>query len=210
MFGKNFKYKIWDNIVEPDFLYRLDLYTNNEIDWQLNNVANRRPYEKFPSGRSGSHRFWGSTFYHNEDYKNVIRGGRSLFENKTPEHIFEMQEWFIGGYLTEIIKNRDFNITYIGLNGQSLGQDGTAHVDGPTDSHCTLMYFVNHEWGKDWGGAFQLMNEDNTIMDQIDFVPGRFIFFKSNIPHRGLGPLENMVVRKSIVWRGVLNENTNE
>lgn len=200
MFGKDFKYKIWDGLIQPNFLYELDMFTqSHNFNWHLTNRANVVKWKKFPESEEGTHLFWGSRLFSKEEGQQTV--------SVIPDSIFDLQNWFMDVYLSQFLENRwYFDIDYVGMNGQSLGMDGTTHKDGPTNEHVTLMYFVNHKWEENWGGPFQLMNENNTVMDQIDFTPGRFVFFKSNIPHRGLAPLEPMIVRKSLVWRGKLIE----
>jgi|TARA_E500000318_G_scaffold16021_2_gene16362 hypothetical protein len=198
VFGKDFKYKIWDDLMEPNFRYDFDQFTN-KVAWNLTNRANGMNHQ-FPDGVKGSHLFWGKTFFE-------INRESGKITSDIPDHVWGLQEWVFQRHLNENLGNRKFNFHYIGLNGQSLGQDGTVHVDGDSDEHYTLMYFVNDVWEKDWGGDFELIGENNQVIDKIEFVPGRLIFFKSNIPHRGLGPLKPMVVRKTLVWRGHLSNN---
>ena len=49
-------------------------------------------------------------------------------------------------------------------------------------------------WSTDWGGGLQI--EEN----QVDFKPGRFVIFKSNDIHNGVGPN-----KKIPYWRISIN-----
>ena len=64
---------------------------------------------------------------------------------------------------------------------------GAKNNTSNTDFHCdvyepftyTIVGFLTPEWGKDWGGELNIEGE------LIDFRPGRFIIFKSDLRHDG-------------------------
>ena len=63
------------------------------------------------------------------------------------------------------------------------------------------MVMPNPVWKDEWGGKFQIFNEDKTeMLEEYDYVPGRIIIFPSHLPHRGLGPMEPNLYRYSIVF----------
>tara|TARA_R110000803_G_scaffold56812_1_gene114241 strand:- start:1133 stop:1702 length:570 start_codon:yes stop_codon:yes gene_type:complete len=173
--------QVWDNYLDDGFLVNLD-EDSNHYSWQLNNVANRK---SFPYKRKGSHLFWSSGFPSLE---------------KSPKNISNLYNFII----KEVVQS-SFNLEGIMLNGQSLGQNGTTHIDNYyNDGYRTLMVFINHKWQKEWGGEFQLLEEiDNNskIIKTIEYIPGRIIIFDGNIPHRGLSPIEPYILRKSLIFR---------
>lgn len=173
--------QIWDDYLDDNFILDLDEDSNN-YSWRLDNVANRK---SFPYKRKGSHLFWGSTFPSLE---------------KSPKTISSVYNFII----KELVQS-SFNLESIALNGQSLGQNGTTHIDSYYNTgYRTLMVFINHKWQKEWGGEFQLLENNNNkakIIKTIEYVPGRIIIFDGNIPHRGLAPTVPYIVRKSLIFR---------
>jgi hypothetical protein len=170
------EFQIWDNLIDDRFLLDLD-EESNLYNWRLDNIANRY---SFPYKSKGSHLLWGVNF----SIDNV------------PKKIENLYNFLIN----DVIKQQ-YKLEAIQINGQSVSQNGTIHVD-PGDK--TLMVFFNYKWDKEWGGEFQLLeksNKDYKIVKNIEYVPGRVILFDGNIPHRGLAPTEPYVIRKSLVYR---------
>ena len=178
--------QIWDDLIDDKFLLDLD-EESNFWDWHLSNVANRK---SFPYGNKGSHLFWSIIFDP---------------PKKAPIETLDLYSYMSKNYLQD-----KFDLKMVQLNGQSLGQNGTAHldiVDYEKDNY-TLMLFLNYKWKKEWGGEFQFLSSTNNnfqILKSLPFIPGRMIFFKGNIPHRGLAPTEPYIIRKTLVYRLVKN-----
>ncbi len=64
------------------------------------------------------------------------------------------------------------------------------------------MYMPNMIWDtKEWGGQFQLLDDDDNVIEEHEYVPGRTLIFPSEISHRGLGPRHPHVYRYTVVWR---------
>lgn len=55
------------------------------------------------------------------------------------------------------------------------------HCDTQEPNSYTIVGFLTPVWSQNWGG--ELMVED----EKINFEPGKFIAFKSNLRHNGLG-----------------------
>jgi len=172
--------QIWDDLIDDRFLLDLD-EESNSYPWTLTNIANRK---SFPYKKKGSHLLWGVDF--------------SL--NNLPEKINNLYQ-----FLIEYVVQQEYNLHTVQLNGQSVAQNGTVHIDNtPNIGDRTLMVFFNYKWKKEWGGNFQLLEEyenDSKILKDVEYVPGRVILFDGGIPHRGLAPLEPYVIRKSLVYR---------
>ena len=172
--------KIWDNLIDDRFLLDLD-EESNTYNWNLNNIANRY---SFPYEKKGSHLLWGTKF--------------SI--DNCPEKIHSLCKYL----LSNIIKH-PYKVNLVELNAQSLGQEGTVHIDSDYNSgERTLMVFFNYKWEKNWGGEFQLLEKydhNSKIIKNIEYIPGRVVIFDGNIPHRGLAPKIPNIIRKSLVFR---------
>jgi hypothetical protein len=182
--------QIWDDLLDDRFLLDLD-EESNYWNWHLNNIANPK---SFPYGGKGSHLLWGTTLF---DANSSQSWGK--IEN-CPKNIFNLYQYLLNSVLKE-----KYKLEMISVNGQSIGQNGTTHVDnGFNEGGRTLMVFINFKWQKEWGGEFQLLEKYSNsakIVKNIEYVPGRVILFDGNIPHRGLAPTEPYIIRKSLVYR---------
>jgi hypothetical protein len=90
---------------------------------------------------------------------------------------------------------------YVGLNGQSRGQDGSTHADCARDAvdQLSLLIYV----GEDTDGDLLLYDKDvpDRVTDRITFRPNRVIAMDGSIPHAARGP-SNDKFRMSVVVRG--------
>jgi hypothetical protein len=173
---ENVHYFILDDLIDESFLSDLDLRLSN---------------------------FWGASLYkYNSDVFKI--------QNNVPNNVQGLY-YFIENEVRNILQ-RDFMLMSIDLNAQSLGQDGTYHRDTYMEkfphldykNDYTVMVFLNSTWKDGWGGEFQFSEKgDSNVppLKSIDYIPGRIILFRGDIPHRGLGPKVKKVVRKSLVFR---------
>jgi hypothetical protein len=91
--------------------------------------------------------------------------------------------------------------TYIGLNGQSRGQDASVHVDCERDAPGQLSVLIYI--GEDTDGDLVLYDKDtrNQPQGRIAFRPNRVVAFDGSIPHQALAP-RNDRFRMSVIVRG--------
>ena len=90
---------------------------------------------------------------------------------------------------------------YIGLNGQSRGQDGSIHIDcahDATDQLSLLIYI-----GEDTDGDLLLYDKDDPqrLTDRIGFRPNRVVALDGSIPHAARAPSDDKF-RMSVIVRG--------
>lgn len=186
--------QVIDDCFDDRFIHEIDEMTDR-VPLTLTNIANRHSY---PYGTRGSHKLIGGILFDRKDEYNVV--------NKCPKEILNLYINTINNVLINDKGSPGVNVelTGISLNVQPMAQDGTPHRDGQFNGNDrTLMYFVNSKWQKKWGGPFQILDpETQEVINEIDFVPGRLIYFDAGLLHRGLAPRNvPYVYRKSIVYR---------
>jgi hypothetical protein len=90
---------------------------------------------------------------------------------------------------------------YVGLNGQSRGQDGSTHRDCAPDAtdQLSLLIYV----GENTDGDLILYDKDDPerIVDCVNFRPNRVLAMDGSIPHAARGPSDEKF-RMSVVVRG--------
>jgi hypothetical protein len=90
---------------------------------------------------------------------------------------------------------------YIGLNGQSRGQDASIHVDCPRDakSQISILVYI----GEDTDGDLLLYDKEDRerLMDRVGFQPNRVVALDGSIPHQARAPSDDRF-RMSIIVRG--------
>lgn len=180
--------KVFDDWLDKRFVYELsDKITTGLTDIKFNNITNRRtwPYEL-----EGSHRMMGCTIFDRENLNRITT------LNKEAPAFFDIFERI------ENILNIRYFLGTIEINIQHSGCNGTSHIDG-TQNEQTIMLMSNSEWDNEWGGQFQMLNNDGSVTEEHDYVPGRLIIFPSHIPHRGLGPSKKYpyLYRHTVVFR---------
>jgi hypothetical protein len=181
--------EVFDNWFDKRFVCELsDRITHNLTDIKFNNIAN---INTWPYGNKGSHMLMGCTIFKRESLNRT-----SVLHEQAPAffNIFETIE-------------KNLNIKYylkdIAINIQHSGCNGTSHIDGMHEEQ-TIMLMSNSEWDTKWGGQFQVLNNDeSSVIEEHDYVPGRLIIFPSHVPHRGLGPSEKYpyIYRHTVVFR---------
>jgi hypothetical protein len=90
---------------------------------------------------------------------------------------------------------------YVGLNGQSRGQDGSSHRDCAPDApdQLSLLIYI----GEDTDGDLLLYDKDEPtrLTGRIGFRPNRVIAMDGSIPHAACAPTDDRF-RMSAVVRG--------
>ena len=122
-------------------------------------------------------------------------------------------EVYFNSFLFNLIQSklgRKFKILRAYANGQTAGQNGTAHPDSKHNQSrkdFTFLYYPNLTWNYSWGGHLVFLDEvkgsftdiknqyvsnDITpfikVNNVVTLVPNRAILFPSHIWHHSLGP----------------------
>lgn len=90
---------------------------------------------------------------------------------------------------------------YIGLNGQSRGQEASVHVDCDRDApdQLSLLVYI----GENTDGDLLLYDKDDRqrMLHRIAFRPNRVVAFDGSIPHQARAPSDDGF-RMSLIIRG--------
>ena len=179
------KCTVIDGLFDDLFLHELYLKIN-DLPLNTTNIANRTTW---PYGHKGSHKLLGLLLF--------SRVGINRVTNFHPQ-----SEIFFN--ILEVIErhlNQPLLLHELSLNVQHTHCDGSVHIDGDISEYSILL-MTNPTWDKNWGGQFQLTNDDaSEIIEEYEYVPGRIIIMPSNHPHRGLGPTEQYIYRTTVVFR---------
>ena len=150
--------QVIDGIFDQLYIHQVDSLIR-DIPLSTNNIANRKTW---PYGNEGSHRLLGQILFDRSSINNI----KTLKpETETFFKMFEVIEDKLKAY---------FYLSQISLNVQHSGCDGTTHCDSPDSYDHTILLMTNSIWEKEWGGQFQLIENDKVI-EEHEYVPGRVI-----------------------------------
>jgi len=90
---------------------------------------------------------------------------------------------------------RKFAFLRVYINVQHNNMDGSFHKD---DGDMTILLMVSKTLKKN-SGQFEI-KKDN-MLEKIDFVKNRLIFFNSTLEHRGTAPKEKNEVRITLAFK---------
>jgi len=164
--------QIYDDLIYSEALVEMHFRLMHEQVYRYDNTTN------VPFGTELDHRFFGMNWYPNDLPKWVDE----LFTTLSNKISFLQDDYY--------------DLRVVSLNLQVQGQDGDFHQDNYGDGNWyTLMVFPLVIWKKEWGGEFIYGDQE------INYVPGRVIFFDGSVLHRGLSPKIPHVPRITLVYR---------
>lgn len=178
--------RVYDNLFSPRYMGEIEEIVEN-LPVTAINCANGQDY---PMGSHGTHRLFGENIFE--------RVGLNRVMNLSPkaDKFFTMFEHI------QSVVDEDYLLTRIDFNLQHSFCDGSYHIDGGEEDEFTIMYMVNTKWDSDeWGGQFQICDDNYNIIEEHEFIPGRVLIFPGYYKHRGLGPRHPYVYRYTVVWR---------
>jgi hypothetical protein len=181
--------EVYDNIFPKQFIIDLDNKIKN-IPLETSNISGAK--DTRDRGIVGNHRLFGLCVF----YRLGINRVNKLHEES--EIFFDALE------MIENSLGRKYYVEGIHINLQHSGCDGSPHIDSSSQYEKTIMIMSTCYWEKEWGGQFQLTNEDGTnIIEEHEYVPGRVLVIPSSHIHRGLGPKINYpyIYRTTVVFR---------
>ncbi len=171
---------VFDDVLPDTQRLLLERWALQTPHWMLTNSA-------YDEQGQAQHRIWGASYI----------------------QVWQREGWSgLPPVLSSTVNNlfRKFGITftaprYIGLNGQSRGQEASIHVDCDRDApdQLSLLVYI----GEDTDGDLLLYDKDDRqrILHRIAFRPNRVVAFDGSIPHQARAPSDDRF-RMSLVIRG--------
>jgi hypothetical protein len=171
---------VYDDLLAPTQLLLVEQWALQTPHWMLTNSV----YDTL--GRA-QHRIWGASYI--QAWRNGGWTGLPPVLFSTLATVFER----LGVVLTRP--------EYIGLNGQSRGQDASIHVDCARDAKDQISILVYI--GENTDGDLLLYDKDERecVLDRVGFRPNRVVVLDGSIPHRACSPADDRF-RMSIIVRG--------
>ncbi len=169
-----------DDLFDLSFIISLEDILLTKIPVTASNVANL-------------HRLFGTNIFARSGVNRV-------------DHLHDKSEKFFDAF--DIIEDQfttPIYLKHIDINLQFIGMNGSTHTDA-IDDELTVMLMNNSKWQPEWGGQFQLMDWQENVIEEHDYVPGRVIIFPGKHPHRGLAPLVPHIARYTTVFRIIPND----
>jgi hypothetical protein len=171
---------VFDDFFSPTQILQLEQWALQTPHWMLTNSSHDE------HGRA-RHRIWGAS------YIQVVK--RAGWPGLPPVLFSAIGTMFqkLGVVITAP--------EYVGLNGQSRGQDGSTHRDCVPDlpNQLSLLIYI----GEDTDGDLLLYDKEDPsrLTDRIDFRPNRVVAMDGAIPHAACAPTNDRF-RMSAVVRG--------
>jgi hypothetical protein len=171
---------VFDDVLSDTQLLLVEQWALQTPHWMLTNSV----YDALGRTR---HRIWGASY---------------------------IEMWKCGGWpglppvlfatLATVFQNLGVTFTdpkYIGLNGQSRGQEASIHADCARDATNQLSVLIYV--GENTDGDLLMYGKDDReqVVHRVAFRPNRVVAFDGSIPHRARPPSDDRF-RMSIVVRG--------
>jgi hypothetical protein len=171
---------VFDDVLSGAQLLLLQQWALQTPHWMLTNSAHDE------HGKA-QHRIWGASY---------IQAWRQAGWSGLPPVLFAAVTTLFQKLAVAFVEP-----AYIGLNGQSRGQDASMHVDCARDANDQLSLLVYI--GEDTDGDLILYDKDdrNRTVHRIEFRPNRVVAFDGSIPHAARAPSDDRF-RMSLIIRG--------
>ena len=171
---------VFDDVLSGTHLLLLERWALQTPHWMLANSAHDE------HGKA-KHRIWGASYI--QAWQRNGWPGLPPILFSTVATVFQK----LGFIFTEP--------EYIGLNGQSRGQDASIHIDCAPDApdQLSLLVYV----GEDTDGDLLLYDKDDRqqLVHRIAFRPNRMVILDGSIPHQAHAPSDDKF-RMSVIVRG--------
>jgi hypothetical protein len=150
--------KIIDNVLPKNALEFLHTFLINEPVWKLN-----------MSSLKGANKIAGRILWDVNQNINSQTSSQALAA-------------FVYHFIKAKAKFLPDNILRIQLAAKAPLQDDILHKDSNEDNAITVLYYLNTEWKKEWGG--ETIVGDKTV----EYKPNRALIYNSSIIHGGKAP----------------------
>jgi hypothetical protein len=171
---------VFDDLISDTQLLLVEQWALRTPHWMLTNSV----YDTLGKAR---HRIWGASYI--EPWRKGGWPGLPPVLFSTLATVFQR----LGVMFTEP--------RYIGLNGQSRGQEASIHVDCARDAKDQLSVLVYIGENTDGDLLVYDKEDQGKVVDSIAYRPNRVVAFDGSIPHQARAPGDDRF-RMSIVVRG--------
>ena len=158
---------IIDNVIDKKDLENLYIRLIQSSAWTLDRTSNPR--------KQTSHHFPGLVVRTEQGVLNSYWDGYFVSVYERLNQLFQQKNKF----------SLPRNIFRIHLGAKTLNSETDFHLDEHFFGY-SIVGFLTPKWNKKWGG--ELYVEDK----KIDYVPGRFVVFKTDCRHNGEAPKETI------------------
>jgi len=157
-------------MIEKKYYILDDVITLNDLNKLYNDLINAHVWFLSRNTQDSIVGLWpGFIVKHNNEINNPFWFGRFVGLLENIKNIFQKQYNF----------SLPSNIHRIHVAAKNTTSNTDFHTDISEPCSYTIVGFATPEWSPEWGG------ELNIEGDSIDFKPGRFVIFKSDLRHDG-------------------------
>ena len=158
------KYYIIDNIIDKTENFRIYNNLVNTPSWSLN-----RSSTEINNLETSINNFPGMLIEQEGQISNLYLSGYFQCLTASIKNVFHKQHNF----------QLPDNIFRIHLGAKNNKSETLFHSDMNDNQSWTILGFLTPVWKAEYGGQINIEGEE------IEYIPGRFIVFKSNILHNG-------------------------
>ena len=153
------KYYLLDNVITKNDLFNLYNELINSPVWHISRCTHDSKVGMWP----------GFIVKGKDEVRNHFWYGRFIGLLENIKNVFEKEHNF----------SLPPNIYRVHLGAKNTTSNTDFHTDVVEPYTYTFVGFITPEWSSEWGGELNIEGEI------IDFKPGRFVIFKSELRHDG-------------------------
>jgi hypothetical protein len=156
---KKNKYYILDDIILKEDLKNLYFDITNDTVWYLSRSTHKSEVGQWPGFIVSN----GDSIINNYWFGRFVGLLENIKNNFKKKHGFSLPP----------------KIRRVHVGAKNTTSNTNFHVDVEDPFTYTIVGFITPEWSSNWGGELNIEGE------LIDFKPGRFVIFKSDLRHDG-------------------------
>ncbi len=175
--------KVWDNIIDSDFL---------------------KEYVEYIKHRDGYWQFSGAGVA-----KEATIWFRDLGECELTQKLYK--EYIVPRLSADIEDFNTIQVNRVYANAQGSANRSDIHVDAHYHGCYSILLYANLHWPKEFEGETIFYTEDEELYGAVLPKPGRVVVFDGSIPHIGRPPHPEVNGNRiTVVYKMVPNKDQNE